>query len=142
MYGSIDIYLFLPGPSLKLPAEEMFREISIHKRNRSKRPRKTIYLMPVNRKINQIKDDKLRYAYRLAEVSGLRVSELADLEPQNFTFKENLQPVEFDSCHFIGFNAAASCNKEKRPETGVHFYLDDYQFQRLWNRPDYYLPML
>lgn len=25
---------------------------------------------------------------------------------------------------------------------GVHFYVDDYQFARLWNRPDDYIPLL
>ena len=42
---------------------------------------------------------------------------------------------------FIPFNYAASCKKE-RESKGVHFFVDDYQFQRLWNDPDRYMPML
>lgn len=41
----------------------------------------------------------------------------------------------------IGFNHANT----KRPPTtrcGVHFYLDDYQFQRVWNRPERYVARL
>ncbi len=65
---------------LQLPSEDEFHAVSIKKRNRRKKPPKTIYLKPTQRKINQLSDEKLRYAYRLAMVSGLRVSELADLE--------------------------------------------------------------
>lgn len=53
-----------------------------------------------------------------------------------------LSPESYEQCEFIGFNAASSCAKEKRPDTGIHFYLDDYQFERLWKMPNYYLPML
>ena len=35
---------------------------------------------------------------------------------------------------WIGFNYAMQC---KHPEnTGVHFFLDDYQFERMWNDPN------
>ena len=37
---------------------------------------------------------------------------------------------------FIGFNYAKT-NKEK--SVGVHFYLDDYQFERVWNYPEKYI---
>ena len=41
---------------------------------------------------------------------------------------------------FIGFNYAKSC---REPEScGVHFFVDDYQFSRLWSNPDAYLDML
>ena len=40
----------------------------------------------------------------------------------------------------IGFNEARSC---KHPERfGVHFFLDDYQFERLWRTPDRYVNLL
>lgn len=50
-------------------------------------------------------------------------------------------PEEYEPCRFIGFNYAASC-RDNRDNTGIHFYLDDYQFVRIWNMIDYYLPML
>ncbi len=53
-----------------------------------------------------------------------------------------LQPEKFEECPFIGFNFASSCPKAGRAGTGIHFFLDDYQFQRVWNMPDYYLPLL
>lgn len=39
----------------------------------------------------------------------------------------------------IGFNYAKT-NKEKN--VGIHFYLDDYQFERLWNKPEDYVDTL
>lgn len=44
--------------------------------------------------------------------------------------------------NWIGFNYARSCEPKERAEHGLHFYLDDYQFQRLWADPDRYVPML
>ena len=39
----------------------------------------------------------------------------------------------------IGFNYAKT-NKEKN--VGIHFYLDDYQFERIWNNPQEYIEIL
>ena len=39
----------------------------------------------------------------------------------------------------IGFNYAKT-SKEK--ECGIHFYVDDYQFERVWNYPDKYVDLL
>lgn len=76
-------------PQLQLPSEEEFKAVSLKKRNRSKKPKKVIYLKPTQRKINQITNERLKYAYRLALVSGLRVSELADLEANDITFEKD-----------------------------------------------------
>ena len=73
-------------PDIKAPTEEWFKTISIKKRNYTTNPAKTIYLEPMKRSINQISSDKLKLAYRLALISGLRVSELADLEARDINF--------------------------------------------------------
>ena len=39
----------------------------------------------------------------------------------------------------IGFNYAKS---SKQHNVGIHFYLDDYQFERLWNKPEEYVDIL
>ena len=50
-----------------------------------------------------------------------------------------LTPYE-GGCDWIGFNYAKTC---KEPTgKGVHFFLDDYQFNRLWTDIDRYIPML
>ena len=41
----------------------------------------------------------------------------------------------------IGFNEAMSYRGD-RSKVGVHFFLDDYQFERLWNKPYYYIDIL
>ena len=49
--------------------------------------------------------------------------------------------TDFDSgVEFISFNYASSC--KNRENKGIHFFVDDYQFIRLWNDPDRYMPML
>lgn len=39
----------------------------------------------------------------------------------------------------IGFNYAKTSQKEN---CGIHFYIDDYQFERLWNYPEKYIDIL
>lgn len=54
-----------------------------------------------------------------------------------------MYPVHIDNLADIplqGFNFAL---KETRPENiGVHFFLHDYQFERVWNYPDRYVDVL
>ena len=49
-----------------------------------------------------------------------------------------LEPVEYKYCDWIGFNYASSV-KDRRGK-GIHFFLEDYQFTRLWGNIDYYVP--
>jgi len=51
-----------------------------------------------------------------------------------------IQPQEYDYCEWIGFNYAG--RTKNREAKGIHFFLDDYQFIRLWNNIDAYLAML
>lgn len=55
----------------------------------------------------------------------------------------DIPPLYPEHCNvrdFIGFNYARSC---KEPfGKGLHFFIDDYQFTRLWSNPDTYLEML
>lgn len=51
-----------------------------------------------------------------------------------------IKATHYDFCEFIGFNAAKM--QKDRANKGIHFFLDDYQFCRLWNHPDKYIDML
>lgn len=53
-----------------------------------------------------------------------------------------LQPEHINVHHleWIPFNYAKTA--KNRGAKGVHFYIDDYQFERVWQRPDAYIPML
>lgn len=45
-----------------------------------------------------------------------------------------------DNIEFVGWNYAKTC---RHPENkAVHFFVDDYQFNRLWTNPDAYIDML
>lgn len=48
--------------------------------------------------------------------------------------------IKFDFSEFIGFNYAKSVKNPKNKS--VHFFLDDYQFTRVWTNPDKYIPVL
>ena len=51
-----------------------------------------------------------------------------------------LTPEHITADHFIGFNYAKTC---KQPDNyGLHFFVDDYQFTRVWSNPDAYLELL
>lgn len=52
-----------------------------------------------------------------------------------------LKPTQFvETCEFISFNYASGT--KDRENKGVHFFIDDYQFNRLWNKVDKYVDML
>ncbi len=51
-----------------------------------------------------------------------------------------LRPVRCDVDSWISFNYAKTCNDPE--EHGIHFFIDDYQFQRLWAQPNTYAEML
>lgn len=51
-----------------------------------------------------------------------------------------LKPTRYKPSEFVPFNYAASSTN--RAAKSVHFYLDDYQFTRLWTNIDKYVPML
>lgn len=50
-----------------------------------------------------------------------------------------IQNDKFIPDDIIGFNYAKS---SKEHNVGIHFYLDDYQFERIWNKPEDYIDIL
>lgn len=86
-------YLHQFDSSLQLPDEDFFKQHSAHKKNHAKRPRKTLYLDTINRKVNQINNPKIKYAYRLMHVSGLRVSETAALQKKDISIDGDIITV-------------------------------------------------
>lgn len=107
-------------PDIELPEELFFREHSRKKRNYSKKPKKTIELDKTMRKINQISNKKLKLAYRLAIISGLRVSELEGLEKADLKFKDGIITVNVKHGKG-GSNGLVICKK------------DDYVYKELEN---------
>ena len=50
-----------------------------------------------------------------------------------------IKPVRYKECEWLGFNYARS--EKDSSGKGVHFFLDDYQFNSVWQSPDKYLDM-
>lgn len=48
--------------------------------------------------------------------------------------------IQCNCMQWIGFNYAKACKDTQN--TGVHFFVDDYQFERIWTRPAIYAQML
>ena len=50
-----------------------------------------------------------------------------------------LEPVDYVPDHLIGFNYVKTSDDY---DATVHFYIDDYQFERVWNAPNEYIDKL
>ena len=50
-----------------------------------------------------------------------------------------IQKTNFIPNDLIGFNYAKT---SKNKNCGIHFYIDDYQFERVWNKPENYTDIL
>lgn len=51
-----------------------------------------------------------------------------------------ISPEKYHTVNWLGFNSASTT--QNRKGKGVHFFLDDYQFERLWERPNSYINLL
>lgn len=49
-----------------------------------------------------------------------------------------IYPTIYKPQSLVGFNQVNVADAS----SGIHFYLDDYQFERLWKRPEYYIEKL
>ena len=49
-----------------------------------------------------------------------------------------IYPTVYQPTRLVGFNQINVADHS----AGIHFYLDDYQFERFWNRPDFYVNKL
>lgn len=76
---------------------------------------------------------------RTAQLAGWFLLEGIELTPAGNPITQP-QELPFGVDHLIGFNELLTC---KHPESaGVHFFLDDYQFERFWRQPQRYLAAL
>lgn len=112
-------------PEFILPSEDFFTSTSRRKRNWSKRPKNTIYLQTTMKKINALQNKKLKYAYRLALVSGLRVSELAALTKNDIAITSDGK-ITVNVLHGKGgSNGLVSCMEDKYLAVALGEYMKD-----------------
>lgn len=62
---------------------------------------------------------------------GVGKYDIPQIQPEN---------VDIRGLDWIPFNFAMSATDCETK--GLHFFVDDYQFQRVWNQPDRYVPIL
>lgn len=62
---------------------------------------------------------------------GVGKYQIPEIKPEN---------IDIHKLEWIPFNYAKTAKDRKTK--GVHFYVDDYQFVRLWNTPDKYIELL
>ena len=67
------------------------------------------------------------------------LSEFAFSEAEGFYDMPVIKPCDVVPDDIISFNYMLTATNK---DVGVHFYIDDYQFERIWNRPDMYIERL
>lgn len=72
-----------------------------------------------------------KYNLQCCDRDDCNSSGMPHLMWQDTPFPENL----------IGFNHVLTASKVV-PGIGVHFFIDDYQFERVWDKPELYVSML
>jgi integrase len=98
--------------SLNLPDNQFFSQTAASKKNRSVKPTKTLEHDTISRKVNAIRDVKLKTAFRLMEKSGLRVSECAALTKRDISIEGDT--VKIDVRHGKGgSNDVVECMEDK-----------------------------
>ena len=78
-------------------------------------------------------------ALRTDRSYNLHLVSRADCDPS--TGVPRLDPVDVVPDRLVPFNYARSMG-DPEPGTFLHFYKDDYQFTRVWNEPERYLPVI
>lgn len=71
--------------------------------------------------------------------NAYNLQEYDDTRTEGFYQMPVIEACDYVPEELIGFNYMLST---KRRDTGIHFFVDDYQFERVWNSPMEYIPKL
>ena len=71
--------------------------------------------------------------------NAYNLSEYDEDNTEGFYQMPVLEPCNYIPDDIIGFNYALT---SKNKDCGIHFYIDDYQFERIWAQPQLYLEKL
>ena len=85
----------------------------------------------------QEQEEKHNEAERTGNAYNL--SEYDEYNTEGFYQMPVLEPCNYIPDDIIGFNYALT---SKNKDCGIHFYIDDYQFERIWSQPQLYLDKL
>ena len=85
----------------------------------------------------QDQEEKHNEAERTGNAYNL--SEYDEYNTEGYYQMPVLEPCNYIPDDIIGFNYALT---SKNKDCGIHFYIDDYQFERIWTQPQLYLEKL
>lgn len=77
--------------------------------------------------------------HRQTTIKQYNLDKFNSMEADGWYDMPRILPVDHRPKNLQGFNYVL--NKPDH-DAGVHFFLDDYQFERIWQRPDYYIDKL
>lgn len=81
-----------------------------------------------------------RHFSKINNRDNLKQRLIKDIETVGCFDFPKIRPTYYVPCNLIPFNKAIT---EKKPENKwIHFFIDDYQFERVWNTPYKYLEIL
>lgn len=91
--------------------------------------------------IQEDEEEEEEEKHNEAERTGnaYNLSEYDEDNTEGFYQMPVLQPCNYIPEDIIGFNYALT---SKNKDCGIHFYIDDYQFERIWTQPQLYLDKL
>lgn len=84
-------------------------------------------------------DDGPKDNERERTMDAYNLSEFDENRTDGFYQMPVIEPVSHIPRDLIGFNYALTATDKT---SGIHFYIDDYQFERVWNQPEMYLEKL
>ena len=71
--------------------------------------------------------------------NAYNLNEFDELDAEGFYQMPTIKPIDYMPNRLTGFNYALSTDDY---EQGIHFFIDDYQFERVWNSPQEYISKL
>ena len=84
-------------------------------------------------------DDEPKDNERERTNNAYNLDEYDESRTEGFYQMPVIEPVSYIPKDLIGFNYALTAPDKT---SGIHFYIDDYQFERVWNQPEFYLEKL
>ena len=91
--------------------------------------------------IPDVEEEEEEEKHNEAERTGnaYNLSEYDEYNTAGYYQMPVLEPCNYIPDDIIGFNYALT---SKNKDCGIHFYIDDYQFERIWTQPQLYLEKL
>nr|DAI40955.1 MAG TPA: ParB protein [Caudoviricetes sp.] len=87
---------------------------------------------------NEIDEDDKEH-HRDTTIEQYNLFDYDDKRTEGFYQMPYIDGVDHEPTDLQGFNYVLNKPDYRK---GVHFYLDDYQFERIWQRPEYYIDKL